>query len=589
MSASGPPLAARGRPAVWLFALIALALALAGSGFVHSPDGVVMGRVTQTLAEHGGLWVDEPRLPPGFVFPGPDGRLYAKYGVGQSLAGVPFWWLGRALAALAPARSTAVFEGMEFLWYDPHRPADAWGFFALSLTNSVVVAATGALLFLLALELGYRRRTAAAVALLATLGSPLLVYGRTFFAEPLAALALVGFALAAARAVATPPHSDPTGRPPSTDRPSTDTPAGTPAGEKAAAEAVSARTQPVASQPGAPQSVAPQPGDVPPGAVSRPARWAAFLAGLALGLAVLAKIAHGVLLPVGGAVLLWSVARRWPGRRGLPPILAFAAGVLAMLAVVGWSNWARFGRPWRTGYEAEMDRWFSPLTEGLAGLLASPGRGLLLYFPTVLLAAACTRAGWRRHPPSTLLAWGSLAALLLLYARWGDWHGGWCWGPRFLVPALPLLALLCAPFFETPPTRPLWRWGGRALVAASALLAVSGTLVPFTEFHLRLLETYGRARYLQAAAWDWAHWPPRAYLSFEPRNSFLLQRALATPDAWWLAALGAAALVLLALLAAGLARRLGPIAPRPLSPRARLVWMLAALSAALVTGLLTGR
>jgi hypothetical protein len=33
----------------------------------------------------------------------------------------------------------------------------------------------------------------------------------------------------------------------------------------------------------------------------------------------------------------------------------------------------------------------------------------------------------------------------LVYAKWHMWHGGYCWGPRFLVPLLPLLGLLGIP------------------------------------------------------------------------------------------------------------------------------------------------
>ena len=34
-------------------------------------------------------------------------------------------------------------------------------------------------------------------------------------------------------------------------------------------------------------------------------------------------------------------------------------------------------------------------------------------------------------------------AYLGIYAVWHDWAGGWCWGPRYLLPALPGLMALC--------------------------------------------------------------------------------------------------------------------------------------------------
>jgi hypothetical protein len=45
---------------------------------------------------------------------------------------------------------------------------------------------------------------------------------------------------------------------------------------------------------------------------------------------------------------------------------------------------------------------------------------------------------------------------LVLFSAWYYWWGGTNWGPRFLVPTLPFLVLLCAPFLELllepPPT-----------------------------------------------------------------------------------------------------------------------------------------
>jgi hypothetical protein len=41
-------------------------------------------------------------------------------------------------------------------------------------------------------------------------------------------------------------------------------------------------------------------------------------------------------------------------------------------------------------------------------------------------------------------------AYLSVYAMHGDWGGGWSWGPRYLIPTLPILLALCGLLEGTP-------------------------------------------------------------------------------------------------------------------------------------------
>ena len=141
----------------------------------------------------------DPGYPPNFLVAGADGRRYGKYGVGFPLWAAPFHAAGAALAGVAPAGSEAVFAGPRFLWYDAGDRAAAFRFFGVALANAPLVAGACALLYLIALELGLGAGAGVAAALLAGLGSPLLVYAKTSFAEPLTALGLTAAAWAVAR------------------------------------------------------------------------------------------------------------------------------------------------------------------------------------------------------------------------------------------------------------------------------------------------------------------------------------------------------------------------------------------------------
>jgi len=460
----------------WTFVALALFYVLATNGRLLSPDAVLRARAAEGLAFRGSPAIDAGGVPPGFLTPGRDGRAYPKYEAGPSLAALPFVGLGVLCAAIAPAGSAAVFRGPLFLWYSPDDAATAWRFYGLGLTNAVVVALLCALLYGLLRELGWGARTAAMGTATAAFASPLWVYSRDLFAEPLAGLGLVAFLLALERLVRAP----------------------------------RART--------------------------------AVLAGTGFGVSVLARTAHLALLPLAFLVVAHALCEIDRSRR-LRLSAALTGGLAGPLALVGWWNWLRFGSVWDSGYGEELAKWITPPLVGLGGLLISPGRGLLTHFPLALVALATTPAAWRRSRRVTLFSWGTLVTLLAVYCRWHGWDGGWCWGPRFLVPAIPLLVLLCVPLFDCP--RGALRLAGGALLLASALIAFSGTLVAYTDFDQALRHAGGPVPYLEVARWSWSAYPPIAYWSFQPKVFYLAATLLRVPAAWPFAALFGAALAAL--------------------------------------------
>jgi hypothetical protein len=67
-------------------------------------------------------------------------------------------------------------------------------------------------------------------------------------------------------------------------------------------------------------------------------------------------------------------------------------------------------------------------------------------------------------------------SFLAMNASFNGWHGGYCFGPRYLVPTLPFLALPLAPAFERWPRL---AWGLATASAAIMLLATAVTpMVP---------------------------------------------------------------------------------------------------------------
>ncbi len=210
-------------------------------------------------------------------------------------------------------------------------------------------------------------------------------------------------------------------------------------------------------------------------------RRAAVAAGFCAGAALLLK--SSLLLPAAFLLLPLVLPRGGSGRR----LLAALAG--SLLPAGAWLAFelARFGRPFAS-YGGES---FShPVWDGLWRLLAGPERGLLVFFPATVLAvaavvsaaaavaaarapgtAAADRPRGEEGPgPSSrvaLLATPLLAFLALLVpsAAWWAWHGAGGWGPRFLVPAVPLLAPLAALVLDRVPPA-----AARAFLGLSILL-----------------------------------------------------------------------------------------------------------------------
>jgi hypothetical protein len=194
-------------------------------------------------------------------------------------------------------------------------------------------------------------------------------------------------------------------------------------------------------------------------------------AGALLGLAAISEYPTAV----PGAVVAICALRR----RGLAGALRIAAGACPLVGVLALYNHAAFGSIFALSSSFERVADFRQLSQaGLWGvglpspaigarLLLDPSKGLLVFSPVLLLALAAIPAARRRLAPAAF--WSLVLAplaLLLVYAGYSNWHGGWTVGARYLVPGLPFLAylLLC----------------GRPRVLDSPLLGASAAAVVLT-------------------------------------------------------------------------------------------------------------
>ena len=156
-----------------------------------------------------------------------------------------------------------------------------------------------------------------------------------------------------------------------------------------------------------------------------------LIALVALALAVLAKPPMVVIGPALGVALALR-SRDW--RRLVAPTAASGLGAATYLLY----NWLRFDDPTEFGGGNRFDpgNYIGlDLFKILGLLLISPGKGLLWFSPVAVLGALVL---WRHRTSETgLLCITGAVAVLVIYI--GYPYGGWDWGGRFLVPAIPLL------------------------------------------------------------------------------------------------------------------------------------------------------
>lgn len=171
---------------------------------------------------------------------------------------------------------------------------------------------------------------------------------------------------------------------------------------------------------------------------------APYLAGALIGLAVVSEYPAAV---AGGVIALFAI-------RQLPRIVAGGAPFAVALAVY---NRLVFGSFFALSSGFERDPQFRQLAKHglfgislpdpmiLARLLIDPSKGLLVFSPVLLLGlAAIPRVRAALGPRQFWSLLLTPVAIVLMYAGYPNWHGGWTVGARYLVPALPFLALLVA-------------------------------------------------------------------------------------------------------------------------------------------------
>lgn len=215
-------------------------------------------------------------------------------------------------------------------------------------------------------------------------------------------------------------------------------------------------------------------------------RWAGY-AGFPLAFEVITRPADTLIAaPLGLYVLVSYRHEIWKFIAAATPPILFQL----------WYNAAYFGTPFRLQFFTEpvaiggqrvpsAGFWATPLANGLALVVLSPGRGLLFYSPIFALAFVGLAMAWRKNGDALLryLGVGVLLSILLV-AKWHKASGGESFGPRLLADLAPIMAFALFPLADRIRER-------RAMAAVFAILAAwsiianaSGAFISYRAWNL---------------------------------------------------------------------------------------------------------
>lgn len=196
---------------------------------------------------------------------------------------------------------------------------------------------------------------------------------------------------------------------------------------------------------------------------------APLLGGLAVAIGLLMKPAFALLgLPLGIYLL---IERRYAAAWlfGIPIVAATIATLVYQRVCFG-SVWDA-PQPWISGN----------IVTGVAGLLFDQRKGLFLLAPVVVLPLVAWPLFLKTGGPRAAVVLAGIVPYFVLIGFWKHWHSGYCYGPRLIVPLLPLMFLPLA-VVTTEFIRARWLRMGSVLLVAWAFVVNLGSVLFFRLF-----------------------------------------------------------------------------------------------------------
>jgi hypothetical protein len=190
------------------------------------------------------------------------------------------------------------------------------------------------------------------------------------------------------------------------------------------------------------------------------------------------------------AMLVQGRTKAWRGLLAFVPVLGVFGLAYLLRNQILFGKLLDFGYPELEEGGKQIISFHTPLLTGLYGFLLSPAKSVFLFSPPIFLAIPGLRWLWRRQRALAIVAGVTPIVYLMFFARYTQWEGGYCIGPRYLVPPLALLCLGLGPILGA---------GSRWTRYAAVVLLFAGLFVQFTGMATSFLEDQATGRYYDRA------------------------------------------------------------------------------------------
>jgi len=144
-------------------------------------------------------------------------------------------------------------------------------------------------------------------------------------------------------------------------------------------------------------------------------------------------------------------------------LVAAAVGLAPWAVLLGGYNAVRFGSPLQSGYApallsraSDMHLFQTPLLDGLTAMLFSPGKGVIVFNPLLLMAIPGLFVLQREKHRLAALIVVSFASSLIFHSKYTFWAGDFTWGPRYLASLMAVMMLGLIPILRFAALRALF-------------------------------------------------------------------------------------------------------------------------------------
>jgi len=166
----------------------------------------------------------------------------------------------------------------------------------------------------------------------------------------------------------------------------------------------------------------------------------------------------------------------------------------------------------------------TPIYEGIFGLLFSTGKGLVFYAPISVVAILGLRKVLQTAPYRNSVVIGLILIQLAVYGKFEMWSGENAYGPRYLIPVLPLVCILVIPLAHIGKQWLVGMW--LAAITGFIFSGLMGKLMYFNAVYwnqqpglLQDMDATALTAKQQYLAWN-----------FQPRSSPLVLQLRAFPE-----------------------------------------------------------